>query len=1364
MKNESVHWKIKSVQVWPHASRRRVLAMVVGAACVFAPATRAELPRHNVIAANINVVQNDTGNATTSVTVTTNYAIGDFRIRDGSNKGDFNVQIGDDATDDGTGLLLTSVRENGRENAGEAGTLTGLVYSVSMTQPGTAGYFIPMNTANGGFAAGGNPEWNANVAAAWFPSNTWLVGYAFNLAGANGSATATNDTLIGSPQLVYGIHYLDRGSGGGANAGKSIVDLTSLGIDSRTDGILIVNGAKNESSNYALSQPNTNNGTWNVILRDTGNTGANGEQDPVAFAFIPKTNTTVISGRFLGDATIAMYSGVSPQFTVTQLSVGTYELKIPGRSPTNGVLIISPEGGGAINFDNIVNYQVNAAGDGWIIESRDTPGSAAAPTPPLESPGPTEGVATFVYLPGPTPGFSVIPTNNLLTTESGGTASFTVALHTPPASDVTIAVSSTNPAEGTVSTNLLTFTPADWSIPQTVTITGQDDAVADGSVAYNVILAPAVSTDLSYNGRNPDDVSVVNADNEGGITVAPTSGLITTEAGGQATFTIRLNTQPGTNVTIALSSSDTTEGTVSPASVTFTTNNWNQDQTVTVTGVDDFVDDGNVGYTIFTAAAASADPSYNGRNAADVSVSNTDNDTTGVTVSAAGPVGLAVAEGRTNGYTVVLSSEPASNVVVNVSSSNTSQGGTIAPATLTFTPANWSNAQPVTVTGADDLVPDGSTSWTITNTISSGDPLYGALAPVLVSMTTLDNEAVITLPSGDLIYGIGLASIGIDGRATIADTNTANYNGGTLTVTLTANGTADDRLEIRNTGNSAGQIGVSANTVSYGGTAIGTFAGGSGTTPLVVTFNNSATPAAGEALLRNVTFRNVNGSPSLNRRSVSVALVHGDGGTSSATTGVRVGLLRAASFQEGADYGYGTYSGEADTQLRQADPNTPYPSGNPTGLFIDWPDAGVQNAFHVLLRFENIFGNGPGQVPTNAVIVAADLFLNATDTGDASPLYRMLMPWDATNETWTSIGNGVDQDDIESRSTYDSAFGLSNGDASTTVGIINFSVMPDIQVWQSGTANYGWVMPGWIGNTDGTGFSPGEAGNISDRPRLRVLWLPAGTPSVSFRQNVNGYTNAVDTRIRQTTPDSEYSTITGVFVDWAVTGSTNNDEQVLLRFDNIIGSDTNQVPAGATIHAAILDLGSTIGNAMGDGGTFHAMLQQWQDTNTWNSLVNGVTADDIEAVAASTAVAGNATLNPNVQAGFLSFELTPDVQAWVKGIRPNYGWVILPWPNGSDGWGFATAEAATERDRPQLRVFYTPGVPSIVIQSITRTPTSATIKFSGVVGNAYTVLRAGTVGGTYGSVGTATVQPDGTATFTDNAPLAGAAFYRISYP
>src|SRR5439155_868239 len=118
-----------------------------------------------------------------------------------------------------------------------------------------------------------------------------------------------------------------------------------------------------------------------------------------------------------------------------------------------------------------------------------------------------------------------------------------------------------------------------------------------------------------------------------GVTVSSTSGLTTTESGGTATFTVVLTSQPTANVTIGLSSSDLTEGTVAPASVTFTSGNWNAAQTVTVTGVDDFGVDGAVAYTIVTAAATSTDVSYYGLNPADVGVTNTAHDTAGTTVS-----------------------------------------------------------------------------------------------------------------------------------------------------------------------------------------------------------------------------------------------------------------------------------------------------------------------------------------------------------------------------------------------------------------------------------------------------------------------------------------------------------------------------------------------------------------------------------------------------------------------------------------------------------------------------------------------------------------------------------------------------------
>src|SRR5215831_10557240 len=69
-------------------------------------------------------------------------------------------------------------------------------------------------------------------------------------------------------------------------------------------------------------------------------------------------------------------------------------------------------------------------------------------------------------------GIDVAPLSGLKTTEAGGTATFTVVLASQPSADVTIPVTTSNPAEGTVSVSSLTSTTADWDVPQTITVTG----------------------------------------------------------------------------------------------------------------------------------------------------------------------------------------------------------------------------------------------------------------------------------------------------------------------------------------------------------------------------------------------------------------------------------------------------------------------------------------------------------------------------------------------------------------------------------------------------------------------------------------------------------------------------------------------------------------------------------------------------------------------------------------------------------------------------------------------------------------------------------------------------------------------------
>jgi hypothetical protein len=109
-----------------------------------------------------------------------------------------------------------------------------------------------------------------------------------------------------------------------------------------------------------------------------------------------------------------------------------------------------------------------------------------------------------------TPGITVIPTAGLVTDETGGSADFQVVLNAIPTGTVTVNVTTSNAAEGTVSTATLIFTSANWNVAQTVTVTGVQDGAADGNQGYTVILDPATSTDAAYDGIDPADVSVSN--------------------------------------------------------------------------------------------------------------------------------------------------------------------------------------------------------------------------------------------------------------------------------------------------------------------------------------------------------------------------------------------------------------------------------------------------------------------------------------------------------------------------------------------------------------------------------------------------------------------------------------------------------------------------------------------------------------------------------------------------------------------------------------------------------------------------------------------------------------------------------------
>jgi hypothetical protein len=131
-------------------------------------------------------------------------------------------------------------------------------------------------------------------------------------------------------------------------------------------------------------------------------------------------------------------------------------------------------------------------------------------------------------------------------------------------------------------------------------------------------------------------------------------------------------------------------------------------------------------------------------------------------------------------------------------------------------------------------------------------------------------------------YAEGAEPTVLDAAATVSDVDSTTFGGGTLTVSVTANATSDDRLAIANVGTGADAVSVSGNGVSYGGVLVGTYTGGVGTTPLTLTLTADADAAAVQAVLRAVVFEVQGDTPSDAPRTLQVVLTDGAGGTSAA--------------------------------------------------------------------------------------------------------------------------------------------------------------------------------------------------------------------------------------------------------------------------------------------------------------------------------------------------------------------------------------------------------------------------------------------------------------------------------------------------
>lgn len=192
----------------------------------------------------------------------------------------------------------------------------------------------------------------------------------------------------------------------------------------------------------------------------------------------------------------------------------------------------------------------------------------------------------------------------------------------------------------------------------------------------------------------------------------------------------------------------------------------------------------------------------------------------------------------------------------------------------------------------------------------------------------------------------------------------------------------------------------------------------------------------------------------------------------------------------------------------------------------------------------------------------------------------------------------------------------------------------------------------------------------------------ASAAVVSFRVGENGYTGGRETYVQQANPNAALGAETAISIDASDGGGVS---QALIGFDGIVGASA--IPAGAIISNAKLEL--TVDSA-GSGLTMYRMLSDWSEaTSTWNSLVNGIQADGVEASSTASLSIGANNSAANVFEAFIVLDVTADVQAWANGTA-NFGWAMLPFiPNGTNGIDFITKEDLAVSSRPLLTVTYT---------------------------------------------------------------------------
>jgi len=371
----------------------------------------------------------------------------------------------------------------------------------------------------------------------------------------------------------------------------------------------------------------------------------------------------------------------------------------------------------------------------------------------------------------------------------GGSDSYQIVLTSQPSTSVAVSVYA--PSSVTFNPSDLIFDTTNWDIPQEITISAADDSISQGSrdaaVSHKV-----TSSDTLYDNLTVPDVIVHILDNDTpGVNIVQSGITEVTEGAAADSYQINLSTQPSDDVTVSMQVYDSGTIYLSKSALTFTPANWSDFQTIEVSAADDNAAQGNRTTTI-GHSVSSSDPGYNGISVSDVNVTIYDNDQAGLIITESNGSTTVTEGGSGDSYTLALSTKPSSDVRIDISSGSQID---ITPASLIFTPANWSDFQTIEVSAADDNAVQGNRTTAISHSVSSSDPGYNGIAVSDVNVTIYDNDQA------------GLIITESNGSTTV----TEGGSGDSYTLALSTKPASDVRIDI----NSGSQVVITPASLTF---------------------------------------------------------------------------------------------------------------------------------------------------------------------------------------------------------------------------------------------------------------------------------------------------------------------------------------------------------------------------------------------------------------------------------------------------------------------------------------------------------------------------------------------------------------------